>query len=97
MTKYFKGDDFDSFNQEWAEVVVDIPADWIVSKVELKIGNLPVMTFTDPIFPFPISLNASQTAGLKDVNTCYMALYDEYGRKQTCEGSWTFVAEDKVV
>lgn len=94
---YYKGDDFNSFDQEWALIEVDIPEDWVVSKAELKVGNLPKMTFNNPIFPLPVSLDSSQTINLKDINTCYLAIYDEEGRKQTCEGSWTFVANNEVV
>ena len=97
MAKYYKGDDFNSFDQEWAVVEVDIPEDWVVSKAELRVGNLPKMTFYNPVFPFPVNLEAYQTSNLKDVNTCYLAIYDEEGRKQTLEGSWTFIAENEVV
>ena len=96
MTRY-KGDDFNAFDEEWALIVVDIPEDWIVTKAEFKVGNLPKMTFPDPIFPIPVNLDSSQSIGLKDVNTCYLAIYDYLGRKKTLDGSWTFVAEDEVV
>ena len=95
--KYYKGDDFDAFDEEWAEVVVDIPENWVVTKAELKVGNLPKMTFIDPIFPLPVALDSSQSANLKDVNTCHLAIYDIRGRKKTLEGSWTFIAENEVV
>ena len=97
VAKYFKGDDFNAFGQEWALIEVDIPEDWIVTKAELKVGNLPKMTFYNPVFPFPVSLDSSQSCNLKDVNTCYLAIYDEEGRKLTLEGSWTFIAENEVV
>ena len=95
--KYYKGDDYDAFDQEWVQIVLDFPEDWIISKAEFKVGNLPVMRFKDPIFPMSISLTSEQTSNLKDVNTCYIAIYDEEGRKQTVDGSWTFQAEDEVV
>lgn len=95
--KYYKGDDFDAFDQEWAQIELDFPEDWIISKAEFKVGNLPVMRFTDPVFPLDVNLTSEQTVNLKDVNTCYMAIYDDLGRKQTLSGSWTFQAEDEVV
>ena len=49
------------------------------------------------MFPISVSLESYQTSNLKDVNTCYLAIYDEQGRKQTLEGSWTFIAESEVV
>ena len=97
MGRYYKGDDFDAFNQEWVSIEVDIPEDWVVSRAEFRVGNLPVMVFYDPVFPISVELESYQTVNLKDVNTCYLALYDEEGRKQTLDGSWTFIAEDKVV
>ena len=97
MTRYYKGDDFDAFGQEWAEIDFDCPEGWVVSKAEIKIGNLPSLTFPDPIFPLFLNLSATQTAVLKDTNRVTMAVYDDRGRKQTCEGSWTFVVEDEVV
>ena len=97
MTRYYKGDDFDAFGQEWALIELDLPEDWIVSRAEFKVGNLPVLVFNDPIFPIPVNLESYQTSNLKDVNTCYLAIYDEEGRKQTLDSSWTFVAEDEVV
>ncbi len=97
MAKYYKGDDFNAFGQEWALVEVDIPEDWIVTKAELRIGNLPKMTFNNPVFPFPVNLESYQTSNLKDINECHLAIYDEEGRKLTLEGSWTFVAENEVV
>ena len=95
--KYFRGDDWNSFGQEWAQIEVDIPQDWVVSRAEFKVGNLPTMVFCNPEFPLSVSLESYQTSNLKDVNTCYLAIYDEYGRKQTLEGSWTFVTEAEKV
>ena len=95
---YYKGDDFDAFDEEWALVEVDdLPEDWIVTKAELRVGDLPVMVFPDPVFPFPVNLASYQTSNLKDVNTCYIAIYDIKGRKKTLNGCWTFIAENEVV
>lgn len=89
-TTYYRGDDWDAFGQEWVEIRLDVPANWTISKAEFKVGNLPVMTFINPQFPKVVSLDASQTQNLKDINVCYLAIYDELGRKQTLDGSWTF-------
>ena len=94
---YYRGDDFDAFDQEWAEIELDIPEEWDISRAEFKVGNLPVMVFPEPTFPMSVNLASYQTVGLKDVSTCYIALYDRQGRKQTLNGSWTFVTKEKVV
>ena len=97
MTKYYKGDDFDAFGQEWALIEVDIPETWVVSKAKLKVGNLPELTFYNPVFPLPVKLSSYQSINLKNINECYLAIYDDKGRKLTMDGSWTFVAENEVV
>lgn len=97
LDKYFRGDDWNAFGQEWVLIEADIPSDWEVSKAEFKVGNLPVMTFENPVFPIPVSLSSSQTKNLKDVVSCYLAIYDNEGRKQTLSGSWTFFTEEDVV
>ena len=95
--KYRRGDDWNAFGQEWALIEADIPEDWVVSKAVFKVGNLAPITFENPVFPIPFSLESYQTIDLKDVTTCYLAIYDEQGRKQTLEGSWTFETEEEVV
>ena len=94
---YYRGDDWNAFGQEWAKINVDIPEDWVVSKAEFKVGNLPVMTFCNPEFPLSVSLESYQTKNLKDINICYLAIYDEFGRKLTLDGSWTFTTKEEKV
>ena len=97
MSAIFRGDDTGAFGQTWLIVNVDIPNTWIVSKAELKIGNLPVKIFETPDFPLAINLTSAQTALLKDTNVCYLALYDEEDRKLTLEGSYTFTTRKQAV
>ena len=94
---YYRGDDWNAFGQEWLEIRVNVPEDWIISKAEFKVGNLPLMSFCQPVFPLLVSLDSSQTKNLKDLNTCYLAIYDEQGRKQTLDGSWTFETKAEKV
>lgn len=94
---YYRGDDFNAFGQEWVEINVELPEEWDVARMEFKVGNLPVMAFREPTFPMNISLDSYQTAGLKDVSECYMAIYDREGKKQTLCGSWTFVTKERKV
>lgn len=97
MNSIFRGDDTNAFGQNWLYIEVDYPSDWNISRAEFKIGDLPVMVFEEPEFPLPVNLMSSQTALLKDVNVCYLALYDENGLKQTCEGSYSFKTRKKAV
>ena len=93
----YKGDDTDAFNQEFIKINVDVPVDWTITKAEFKVGQLAPMVFLNPEFPIYAKLSANQTIKLKDINTCYLAIYDARGRKQTLEGSISFKAKEEVV
>lgn len=94
--KIFRGDSTDSFGRHWLTIEADYPSDWVISRAEFAVGNLPVMIFDDPEFPLTVDLSSSQTILLKDINTCYLSLYDENGLKQTCEGTFIFETREKV-
>ena len=96
----YRGDDTNSFSQDFILIDAEFPDDtWAerVSRADFKCGNLPVMVFENPVFPIKVNLSSAQTALLKDVNNCYLAVYDENGYKQTCEGQLTFQTRRKVV
>ena len=93
----YKGDDTDAFNQEFLTVNVTVPPDWTITKAELKIAQLPLIIYNDPVFPWKVKLSAIQTKKLKETNECRLAVYDARGRKQTLEGSVAFKAKEEVV
>ena len=96
----FMSDDTGSFGKTWLQIDAEFPDDtWAerITRAEFKVGPLPVMVFENPVFPIDINLTSAQTALLKDVNNCYLAVYDENGLKQTCEGQLTFKAHKRVV
>ena len=96
----FRSDDTNSFGQDWLEIHAEFPDDtWAerVTRAEFKVGPLPVMVFDYPQFPIKVNLTSAQTALLKDVNDFYLAVYDENGLKQTCEGQLTFTSRRRVV
>ena len=94
--KVFRGDATNAFNQTFLRIEADFPSDWVVSRADFKIGNLPVMSFDNPEFPIDINLTSSQTKLLKDVNFCYLSLYDENDLKLTCEGTFVFETRRQV-
>ena len=97
MATIYKGDNSGAFNANFITIKASIPDGWTVSKAKFKCGPLPVMTFENPQFPLIVNLSSQQTRQLSQQNICYLAVYDEEGRKLTCKGSVTFVAKDEVV
>lgn len=96
----FRGDSTMAFGSDWLEIDAEFPDDtWAerISMAQFKVSNLPVMTFENPVFPLTINLTSEQTALLKDVNDCYLAVFDENGYKLTCEGQLTFTSRRRVV
>ena len=96
MEPIFRGDDTGAFGQNWLRVNVDIPPTWIVSRAEMKIGNI-LLNFESPEFPIIVNLTSAQTEQLNDSNTCYIALYDEDNLKKTIEGTYCFKTRKRVV
>ena len=97
MAYIYKGDDTSAFGGNFCIIDATIPEGHLVSKAKVKIGNLPDITIETPEFPLRINLTSAQTRQLDTQNTCYMAIWDEQGRKKTCEGVLKFVAKDEVV
>lgn len=92
-----KGDDTNAFGFAFLTVDLKDSQDYTISKAEVRIGVL-TKTFENPTFPFDISLTKEETAMLSECgNQCYMAVYDDEGRKYTCEGTLSFKASPKVV
>ena len=93
-----KGDDTNAFDFGFLTINLNNPDEYTISKAEIRIGAL-TKTVENPEFPLEISLNKEETMMLSSCggNECYMAIYDEQGRKYTCEGSLTFNASPKVV
>ena len=60
-----------------------------ISKVELRSGCWR-KTILNPTFPLWINMDEAETEGLQINNTIYMAAWDEYGQKLTCDGEKKF-------
>ena len=95
----FKGDDTNSFGQNFLTInIKNIPDGFTVERMEVKIGSLDIIEVDDfTEFPIRINLNSEQTRELSDVNTIYIALYDNEGLKKTINNSITFTARSEVV
>lgn len=92
-----KGDDTNAFDFGFLTVNLKDAEQYTIYKAEIRIGIL-TKTIENPQFPLEISLNKEETMKLSTCgNDCFMAIYDEQGRKITCEGTLSFRASPKVV
>lgn len=96
MTTIFTKDDTNAFNQNFLIIELENPTGLAVSKAEFRCGKI-FKTFKNPVFPLEIDFSAEETELLNYTNACYLAVYDEQGRKRTCEGHIIFNARKGVV
>lgn len=92
----YRGDDTDAFDQEFMTISATVPDGWVIKKAEWRAGKI-LKVFDDPVFPLSVVLNKAETKQLQNVNVCYLAVYDEEGRKQTCTGRFKFNSQAEVV
>lgn len=91
------GDDTNAFEFNFLTVYLTNAEKYIITKAEIRIGSVK-KTFDNPVFPLQVSLNKKETEQLNEYNNkCYMAIYDNIGRKYTCKGTLNFKANPKVV
>lgn len=93
----FRGDDTDAFGQNWLTINAVIPTGWVIAKADVKIGDLPIKTFNNPVFPLSINLTNIETIQLSQKNNIYMKVYDTQGRGMTCQGTLSFPTQAEVV
>lgn len=98
LNSYYKGDDFGSFGGKGIIInVVNIPDNITITKAELRVGPIVEIYDQQPIFPIEWTPDKETTELLDYANECYLAVYDDEGRKRTCIGHFTFIVKDKVV
>lgn len=106
LQRIFQNDDTGAFRSENEHFLkINRPKglanDIVITKLEFKCGNLPIMTFgdgTEPLtFPIGIDLTASQTKSLEPINCCYIKCYDVNGLGKTCTGTIQFIADRRVI
>jgi hypothetical protein len=97
MTIY-QGDNTAAFGGSFLTINVSTESEVmpIITKAELKTGNI-CKTFENPTFPLTVDLTEEETLKLQAVNTAYLAVWDNEGRKKTCQGKITFKTEPRRV
>lgn len=96
MATLYRGDDTDAFGSSFITINLATSISGTISKAVFQCGSVRKI-FDDPIFPLSIELTSAETKSLKSENICYLAVWDEDGKKRTCEGSLTFNTQSGVV
>lgn len=96
MTQLYKGDDTNAFDAKFLTIELENAQGLQISKAVFKCGTI-LKEFENPTFPLSIDLCCEETLRLNCSNTCYLAIYDDKGRKRTCSGSLCLIAKNEVV
>lgn len=96
MTTIYKGDDTNAFGQNFIKIDLTGAEGYTISKVIFQCGPIQKV-YTRPQFPIYVNFNHNESNRLQQNSVCYLQIFDEKGRRQTCEGTLSFTAKTKVV
>ena len=98
MANIVRGDNTAAFGGNFLTISLssNIGTEIVVTKAVFACGSIK-LEFENPQFPLRINLTEEQTATLNCENTCYLAVWDDEGRKLTCEGSLVFKTTPRKV
>lgn len=92
----YQGDNTQAFGGTFLTINLTSETPVTISKAVLKIGCLEKI-FENPVFPLVVNFDESETSKLQVNNTAYLAVWDEQGRKLTCEGKLAFSTNPRRV
>lgn len=92
----YKTDDTGAFGNTFITVNLENPLGYTISKAIFVCGSIQ-KTFENPVFPLEINLDSQETAKLNYANVCYLVVFDENGLQKTCNGTFTFPAQNGVL
>lgn len=96
MSNITRGDNTAAFGGRFLTISLDNSTGLNISRAEFACGAIH-LSFENPVFPLHINLSEQQTAQLCSTNTCFLAVWDEEGRKRTCEGTLKFDTNPRKV
>ena len=96
MATIYKGDDTNAFGEDFIIISLKGAETLTISKVIFQCGPIQKV-YTKPQFPIKVNFNHNESSKLLQNSVCYLQVFDERGRRKTCEGSLSFTAKQKVI
>lgn len=97
MASINRGDNTGAFGQDFLRIYLNNPSNLYIERAVLQINNDLEKEFFEPIFPLRVNFTGEETTYLHQVNTCKLALWDEYGRRRTADGKFTFFVKENRI
>ena len=97
MASINRGDNTGAFGSDFLKIYLNNPNNVYIQKALLQINGELEKEFYDPVFPLRVNITGEETYYLSQVNHCKLALWDEYGRRRTADGKFTFFVKENRV
>lgn len=97
MASINRGDNTGAFGQDFLRIYLNNPNELYITKAVFQINGNLEKEFDEPKFPLRINFTGAETELLAQVNTCKLALWDEYGRRRTADGKFTFFCKENRI
>lgn len=92
----YKGDNTAAFNNNFINIELDNPSEYVISKAEFVCGCIR-KTFENPVFPLIVNFDENDTKKLNFKNTGYLIVWDEQNRPKQCDGCINFEFKNGVI
>lgn len=97
MASINRGDNTGAFGNDFLRIYLNNPNNLYIQRAVFQINDDITKEFFDPIFPLRINFTGAETNMLRQVNVCKLALWDEYGRRRTADGKFTFFVKENRI
>lgn len=97
MASINRGDNTGAFGNDFLRIYLNNPNNLAIQKAVFQINGDLEKEFYDPIFPLRINFTGEETNMLHQFNTCKLALWDEFGRRRTADGKFTFLVKENRI
>lgn len=89
MATIYKGDDTDAFGKNLITINLNGADGLTISKIIFQCGEIQ-KSFIRPKFPITIDFSSDESIRLDEDSVCYLQVFDEKGRRQTCSTTLAF-------
>ena len=97
MASINRGDNTGAFGNDFLRIYLNNPNNVYITKAVFQINEDLVKTYEEPVFPLRVNFRGDETELLQQVNVCKLALWDEFGRRRTAEGKFTFMVKENNI
>lgn len=97
MASINKGDNTGAFGNDFLRIYLNNPNNLYIQRALIQINGDVEKEYYDPIFPLRVNFTGEETNLLHQVNVIKLALWDEYGRRRTADGKFTFFMKENQI